>query len=192
MTATKLNERAIAACDEVQWVPAWGNERMKNMFRERPDWCISRQRAWGVPITVLYCDECGASLCDPKVIDYVAEIFEKESADAWYLRETKDLVPPGTKCGGCGSDKLSKETDILDVWLDSGTSSIAVLKEYGLPYPADVYLEGGDQFRGWFNSSLVVGLEVRDQQPYRTVITYGWVIDTSGDKMSKSKGNGVE
>jgi isoleucyl-tRNA synthetase len=192
MTETKLNERAIAACDRVQWVPAWGNERMKNMFRDRPDWCISRQRAWGVPITVFYCDECGESLCDPKVINYVADIFEKESADAWYLREAKDLVPPGTKCGGCGSDKLRKESDILDVWLDSGTSSIAVLKEYGLPYPADVYLEGGDQFRGWFNSSLVVGLEVRDREPYRAVITYGWVIDVSGDKMSKSKGNVVE
>jgi isoleucyl-tRNA synthetase len=192
MTATKLNERAIAACDQVQWVPAWGNERMKNMFRDRPDWCISRQRAWGVPITVFYCDDCGTSLCDPKVINYVADIFEKESADAWYLREAQYLVPPGTKCGNCGSDKLRKESDILDVWLDSGTSSIAVLKEYGLPYPADVYLEGGDQFRGWFNSSLVVGLEARDQAPYRTVITYGWVIDVSGDKMSKSKGNAVE
>jgi isoleucyl-tRNA synthetase len=192
MDATRLNERAIAACDQVQWVPAWGNERMKNMFRDRPDWCISRQRAWGVPITVFYCDDCSDSLCDPIVINYVADIFEKESADAWYLREAKDLVPPGTKCGKCGSDKLRKESDILDVWLDSGTSSIAVLKEYDLPYPADVYLEGGDQFRGWFNSSLVVGLEVRDQAPYRTVITYGWVVDVSGDKMSKSKGNGVE
>ncbi|MCI0390375.1 MAG: isoleucine--tRNA ligase [Acidobacteria bacterium] len=192
MTATDLNHRAIAACDQVQWVPQWGNERMKNMFRDRPDWCISRQRAWGVPITVFYCDDCGTSLCDPKVISYVAEIFEKESADAWYLREAKDLVPPGTKCGSCGSERLRKESDILDVWLDSGTSSIAVLKEYGLPYPADVYLEGGDQFRGWFNSSLVVGLEVRGQAPYRTVVTYGWVIDVSGDKMSKSKGNVVE
>jgi len=192
MSATRLNERAINACDQVQWIPAWGNERMKNMFRDRPDWCISRQRAWGVPITVFYCEDCGTSLCDPKVIDYIADIFEKESADAWYIRETKDLVPPGTKCGSCGSEKLRKENDILDVWLDSGTSSVAVLKEYGLPYPADVYLEGGDQFRGWFNSSLVVGLEVHNQAPYHTVITYGWVIDVSGDKMSKSKGNVVE
>ena len=192
MTATKLAERAIAACDQVEWVPAWGNERMKNMFRGRPDWCISRQRAWGVPIAVFYCEDCGSSLCDPQIINYVADIFEKESADAWYVREVKDLVPPGTKCGGCGSDKLKKETDILDVWLDSGSSSVAVLKEYGLPYPADVYLEGGDQFRGWFNSSLVVGLEAKDQPPFRTVITYGWVIDLSGDKMSKSKGNVIE
>jgi isoleucyl-tRNA synthetase len=192
MSATNLNERAIAACDQVQWVPAWGRERMKNMFIDRPDWCISRQRAWGVPITVFYCADCGSSLCDPKVIRYVADIFEKESADAWYLRDAKDLVPPGTKCGSCGSEKLSKEKDILDVWFDSGSSSIAVLKEYGLPYPADIYLEGGDQFRGWFNSSLVVGLEVKEEPPYRAVITYGWVIDVSGDKMSKSKGNVLE
>jgi isoleucyl-tRNA synthetase len=191
MTATKLNERAMAACDQVQWVPEWGRERMKNMFRDRPDWCISRQRAWGVPITVFYCDDCGETLCDPKVINHVADIFEQESADAWYLREANDLLPAGTKCG-CGSTNLRKEMDVLDVWLDSGSSSIAVLKEYGLPYPADVYLEGGDQFRGWFNSSLVVGLEVNEAPPYRAVVTYGWVLNAEGDKMSKSKGDGVE
>ncbi len=192
MTATNLNERAIAACDRVQWTPEWGNVRMKNMFKDRPDWCVSRQRAWGVPITVFYCDDCGESLCNPKVIDYVADIFEKESADAWYVREAKDLVPPGTKCVSCGSDKLRKENDILDVWFDSGCSSISVLEEYGLPYPADVYLEGGDQFRGWFNSSLVVGLEIQNQPPYRAVVTYGWAVDGNGEKMSKSKGNVVE
>lgn len=192
MTATKLNQRSIAACDQVQWVPGWGNERMKNMFKDRPDWCISRQRAWGVPITVFYCEDCGEGLCDPKVIKHIADIFEQESADAWYLRDVKELVPPGTKCGKCGSNWLRKETDILDVWLDSGSSSIAVLKEYDLPYPADVYLEGGDQFRGWFNSSLVVGLEVKGEPPYRTVITNGWAVDGNGEKMSKSKGNFVE
>lgn len=191
MTATSLNERAIAACDQVEWYPAWGRDRMKSMFKDRPDWCISRQRTWGVPITVFYCDDCGDTLCDPKVIRHIADIFEKESADAWYEREAKDLLPAGTTCK-CGSSNLRKEMDILDVWFDSGASSIAVLKEYGLPYPADVYLEGGDQFRGWFNSSLVVGLEVMDAAPYREVITYGWVVDVSGDKMSKSKGTGVE
>lgn len=190
MTATKLNERAIAATDQVQWVPAWGNERMKSMFKDRPDWCVSRQRAWGVPITVFYCDDCGSTLCDPKVINHIADIFEKESADAWYTREVADLLPPGVKCE-CGSNNLRKEMDILDVWFDSGASSIAVLKEYGLPYPADVYLEGGDQFRGWFNSSLVVGLEVKDEPPYRSVVTYGWVVNTEGEKMSKSKGNAL-
>jgi isoleucyl-tRNA synthetase len=191
MTETGLNDRAIAACDQVQWVPEWGNERMKNMFRDRPDWCISRQRAWGVPITVFYCEDCGESLVDPKVINYVADIFEKESADAWYEREASELVPPGTKCG-CGSSKLIKEMDILDVWIDSGSSSQAVLEPRGLPYPADVYLEGGDQFRGWFNSSLVVGLETRGAPPYRAVITNGWAVDVSGEKMSKSKGTGVD
>lgn len=191
MTATNLNERAIAACDQVEWYPAWGRDRMKSMFKDRPDWCISRQRTWGVPITVFYCDDCGDTLCDPKVIHHIADIFEKESADAWYEREASELLPAGTTCK-CGSANLRKEMDILDVWFDSGASSIAVLKEYGLPYPADVYLEGGDQFRGWFNSSLVVGLEVMDAAPYREVITYGWVVDVSGDKMSKSKGTGVE
>ncbi|QQS46143.1 MAG: isoleucine--tRNA ligase [Acidobacteriota bacterium] len=192
MTATGLNDRAIAACDDIQWVPEWGLERMKNMFRDRPDWCISRQRAWGVPITVFYCEDCGESLCDVKVINHVADIFEKESADAWYLREAEYLMPEGTKCGKCGSSRFRKEMDILDVWLDSGSSSIAVLERYGLPYPADVYLEGGDQFRGWFNSSLVVGLEVKGRPPYRTVITNGWTVDANGEKMSKSKGNVVE
>ncbi len=191
MTATGLNDRAIAACDQVQWVPEWGNERMKNMFRGRPDWCISRQRAWGVPITVFYCEDCGESLVDPKLINYVADIFEKESADAWYERDAGELVPPGTKCS-CGSARLSKEMDILDVWIDSGSSSLAVLEPRGLPYPADVYLEGGDQFRGWFNSSLVVGLEAKGAPPYRAVITNGWAVDVSGEKMSKSKGTGVD
>ena len=191
MTATNLNERAIRACDDVEWHPSWGRDRMKSMFKDRPDWCISRQRTWGVPITVFYCDDCGDTLCDPAVINHIADIFEKESADAWYEREAKDLLPAGANCK-CGSANLRKEMDILDVWFDSGASSIAVLKEYDLPYPANVYLEGGDQFRGWFNSSLVVGLEVKGQAPYREVITYGWVVDVSGDKMSKSKGTGVE
>lgn len=192
MAGTGLNQMAIEACDEIQWVPGWGNERMKNMFRERPDWCISRQRTWGVPIPVFYCEECDESLCDAGVIERIAGIFEQESADAWYTRGVEELLPPGTSCAKCGSAKFRREKDILDVWFDSGSSSIAVLKAYDLPYPADVYLEGGDQFRGWFNSSLVVGLEVHGRPPYRTVITNGWAVDGHGEKMSKSKGNVVE
>ncbi len=191
METTGLRQRSIEAVDQIQWVPAWGNERMKNMFYGRPDWCISRQRSWGVPITVFYCEQCEEALVDPKVINHVADIFEEESADAWYSREAEALCPEGTSCQKCGSTRLRKEMDILDVWIDSGSSSIAVLEPRGLPYPADVYLEGGDQFRGWFNSSLVVGLEVKGQPPYRTVITNGWTIDGQGEKMSKSKGNVV-
>ncbi len=191
MEATNLRERAIAATDGVQWIPAWGDERMKNMFHGRPDWCISRQRAWGVPIPVFYCEGCEEALVDPLVIEHVAGIFETESADAWYQRESEALLPDGTQCSKCHSTRFRKEMDILDVWIDSGSSSIAVLEPNGLPYPADVYLEGGDQFRGWFNSSLVVGLEVMGEAPYRTVITNGWTVDGQGEMMSKSRGNTV-
>jgi isoleucyl-tRNA synthetase len=192
MEATGLRERAIAACDGVQWVPAWGNDRMKNMFYGRPDWCISRQRSWGVPITVFYCEGCEEALVEPAVIEHVAKIFERESADAWYTREAEALLPNDAVCRRCGASRFRKEMDILDVWIDSGASSLAVLEPRGLPYPADVYLEGGDQFRGWFNSSLVVGLEVKGAAPYRTVVTNGWAIDVQGEKMSKSKGNTIE
>ncbi len=191
MAKSGLNDQAMAACDQVKWYPAWGNERMKNMFRERPDWNISRQRAWGVPITVFYCEDCGEALLDQELINHVADLFEKESADVWYEKDAKNLVPAGTKCGKCSSEKLIKETDILDVWFDSGASSLGVLEPRGLPYPADVYLEGGDQFRGWFNSSLVVGLAAKGLAPYRTVITYGWAVDEAGKKMSKSAGDAV-
>jgi isoleucyl-tRNA synthetase len=193
MNKSGLNEQAIAACDDVKWYPAWGNERMKNMFRERPDWNISRQRAWGVPIIAFYCEDCGEALLDTKLINHVADLFEQaeNGADIWYEKEARELVPPGTTCGKCSSDKLTKEMDILDVWFDSGTSSLCTLEPRRLPYPADVYLEGGDQFRGWFNSSLVVGLAAKDAAPYRIVITYGWAVDEQGKKMSKSQGDAL-
>lgn len=192
MNKSGLNQMAMDSCDKVTWYPSWGNERMKNMFKERPDWNISRQRAWGVPITVFYCDDCGEALLDPRLINYVADQFaaNENGADIWYEKEASELVPPGTKCK-CGSDKLTKEMDILDVWFDSGSSSLGVLEPRGLPYPADVYLEGGDQFRGWFNSSLVVGLAAKGQPPYKAVIMNGWVVDEAGKKMSKSKGDAV-
>ena len=191
MEQSGLNAEAVAACDEVAWYPSWGAERMKNMFKDRPDWNISRQRAWGVPITVFYCEDCGETLLDKKVIEHVANLFEESSADIWYELAPKDLLPPETKCGKCGSEKLRKEMDILDVWFDSGASSLGVLEPRGLPYPADVYLEGGDQFRGWFNSSLVVGLAAKGAAPYRAVIMNGWVVDEDGKKMSKSKGDAL-
>jgi isoleucyl-tRNA synthetase len=188
-----LREMALGEVERVEWIPAWGRERMRNMLRGRPDWCVSRQRVWGVPIPVFYCGACNTTIAEPEIIRRVAEIFERESADAWYTREAKDLLPENFMCPKCGaSEGFTKETDILDVWFDSGSSSIAVLEGRGeLDWPADVYLEGGDQYRGWFNSSLMVGLAAHDAAPYRTVLTHGWVVDGEGKAMHKSAGNSV-
>jgi isoleucyl-tRNA synthetase len=186
----------------VNWIPAWGRERMRNMFKSRADWCVSRQRVWGVPIPAFYCVGCNAEssdavvLLDQKVINHVADIFERESSDAWYKYEAKDLLPEGFKCRECGGQEFTKETDILDVWFDSGSSWPSVFKEYfaselGEWRPADVYLEGGDQYRGWFNSSLIISLAKYRRAPYRNVITHGWLITVQGEKMSKSQGTGI-
>jgi isoleucyl-tRNA synthetase len=191
MDKTDLRGRAIAAIDTITWKPAWGRERMRNMFANRIDWCISRQRTWGVPITALYCENCTEELISPDLIDYVADIFEREGADAWYARPMEELVPAGTKCGKCGSTSFRKEMDILDVWLDSGVSWMVMLRR-GYDIPVDLYIEGSDQYRGWFNSSLVCGLEVRESSPYNTCITHGYVVDKDGRKMSKSLGNVIE
>jgi isoleucyl-tRNA synthetase len=186
-----LRAAALREIENVEWVPAWGRERMRNMQKGRPDWCVSRQRVWGVPIPVFYC-ACGEAVTGTATINHVADIFEQESGDAWYKREAKDLLPAGFKCPKCGGAEFAKETDILDVWFDSGASSIAVLEKYeGLRWPADVYLEGGDQFRGWFNSSLMVGLAAHERAPYRTVVTHGWTLDAQGRAMHKSAGNAV-
>jgi isoleucyl-tRNA synthetase len=166
---------------------------MRNMLKGRPDWCVSRQRVWGVSIPVFYCAKCTTAVADPAVIHHVADIFEKESGDAWYTREANDLLPAGYTCKECGANEWTKETDILDVWFDSGVSSVAVLENRDeLRWPADVYIEGGDQFRGWFNSSLMVGLAGHDRAPYKTVITHGWTLDGQGRAMHKSAGNAVE
>jgi isoleucyl-tRNA synthetase len=188
--------------ENVTWIPAWGRERMLNMFKNRADWCVSRQRVWGVPIPAFYCVACNKEnpnsfvLLDPNVITHVADIFERESSDAWYKREARELLPEGFKCPACGGLEFTKETDILDVWFDSGSSWTAVFKDYfatelGEWRPADVYLEGGDQYRGWFNSSLLISLAKYRRAPYRNVVTHGWLITTQGEKMSKSQGTGI-
>lgn len=187
-----LRELALREIDRVRWVPEWGRERMRNMFTRRPDWCVSRQRVWGVPIPAFYCAGCLHPVIDVGVVDHVAAIFEVQSADAWYEREARDLLPNGFSCPACGGREFSKENDILDVWFDSGSSSTAVLeRERKLPWPADVYIEGPDQYRGWFNSSLMVGLAAHGRAPYKTVITHGWTVDGEGRAMHKSLGNAI-
>jgi isoleucyl-tRNA synthetase len=186
-----LRAKALGEIEKVKWHPGWGESRMANMFKGRPDWCVSRQRSWGVPIPVFYCIGCDEAIADPKVIDHVADIFAKETADAWYARPESELLPDGFKCPKCGGTEFRKETDILDVWFDSGSSCVAVLETRGdtLRFPADVYLEGGDQFRGWFNSSLSCGIAAHGTAPYKQIITHGWVVDGEGKKQSKSLGN---
>ena len=189
--AKGLRQQALEEIERVKWHPDWGEGRMANMFKGRPDWCVSRQRAWGVPIPVFYCKGCDEGIADPKIVDHVADIFAKETADAWYARPESELLPEGFSCPKCGGAEFRKETDILDVWFDSGSSCVAVLETRGetLRFPADVYLEGGDQYRGWFNSSLSCGLAAHDMAPYRQIITHGWVVDGEGKKQSKSLGN---
>ena len=188
-----LRETTLEAIRKVRWIPSWGEERIRNMVKDRPDWCISRQRAWGVPITAFYCKDCGETLLDKKVIDHVADIFAKESADAWYLRPVAELMPEETVCAKCGGKNFEQEFDILDVWFDSGSSYIATLgKRNDMPWPADLYLEGGDQYRGWFQSSLLISTALTGQAPYRATITHGWTLDEKGRAMSKSKGIGID
>ena len=191
-TGESLRAGALREIKRVKWIPAWGEDRMRNMLKNRPDWCVSRQRVWGVPIPVFYCEGCNAAVADAAIVNHVADIFENESADAWYSRDAADLLPEGFSCSECGRTQWKKETDILDVWFDSGSSSVAVLERRdNLRWPADVYLEGGDQYRGWFNSSLMVGLAAHDAAPYGTVLTHGWVVDGQGKAMHKSTGNAV-
>ena len=189
MDHVDLRAHALQEIEQVRWIPAWGQQRISNMIAERPDWCISRQRFWGVPIVAFHCKECEQPLVRSEIARYVADIFERESADAWYSRPVSDLVPEDTRCK-CGSTEFDKEYDILDVWFDSGSSHAVVLGHTeGLPWPADVYLEGPDQYRGWFHSSLLIGVAIKDAAPYRLVICNGWTLDTEGHAMSKSRGN---
>ncbi len=186
-------QRALDAIAQVRWFPAWGEERIRNMVAGRPDWCISRQRLWGVPIPAFYCEACGAAHLTAELARRVADLFEKESADAWYEREARDLLPSGFHCTKCGGERFRKETDILDVWFDSGSSHAVVLgSRPDLPWPSDVYLEGSDQHRGWFHSSLLVGVATRGGAPYRQVVTHGFTVDAAGKRISKSQGNDVD
>jgi len=185
-----LRRRALEAIDDVQWIPPWGRDRIYNMVLNRPDWCISRQRVWGVPIVAFYCKGCGSTLLDEKIINHVADLFEKDGADIWFDRGPEDLLPKGVRCPSCSGAEFEKETDILDVWFDSGVSFAVVLeKRANLKMPADLYLEGSDQHRGWFHSSLLASVGTRGISPYRTVLTHGFVVDGEGRKMSKSLGN---
>jgi isoleucyl-tRNA synthetase len=188
--APALRPRALEEIEKVKWLPAWGRERMREMIAGRPDWCISRQRFWGVPLIVFYCDACGLQLKDPVALRHVLPFFEREGADVWFTRTAEELLPPGTKCS-CGHAKWRKETDILDVWFESGSTHLAVLTRDNQRWPADVYLEGPDQYRGWFQSSLLVGIGTRNGAPYREVVTHGWTLDETGRPMSKSLGNAI-
>jgi isoleucyl-tRNA synthetase len=188
-----LRAKSLEAVKGVKWLPTWGEERIHNMLANRPDWCISRQRTWGVPIPAVSCKKCGQVILTTALIEKAASVFEQYSADAWYERPIEEFLPDGLACGECGGSDLERESNILDVWFDSGASHEAVLAlRDGLTWPADVYLEGSDQYRGWFHSSLLVGLGTRSQAPYRQVITHGFVVDEAGRKMSKSLGNNVE
>jgi len=190
MDNTGLRGKALSEISKVRWIPAWGQERIDGMIANRPDWCISRQRSWGVPIAVFQCTGCDHYLLDRALIDRVAGFFEKEGADAWFNRDVKDLLPPGVSCPSCKGKDFRKETDILDVWFDSGVSYACVCEgKEGLGIPVDLYLEGSDQHRGWFHSSLLAAVGTRQAAPYKAVLTHGFVVDGKGEAMHKSKGN---
>ena len=188
-----FKEEAIAACENVEWYPAWGKERMGAMIRERADWCISRQRRWGLPIPVFYCSDCGKPVCTEETIENIACIFEKEGSNAWFSKEAAELLPEGFKCPHCGGVHFTKETDTLDGWFDSGSTHYAAMRRDQGFWPSTVYIEGGDQYRGWFQSSLLVAVGALGMgAPYQKCLTHGWTVDGEGKAMHKSLGNGVD
>ena len=186
-----FKEEACKAIDTVKWIPEWGGDRIKGMVMDRSDWCISRQRTWGVPIPIFYCKHCGKPIINEDSINAIANLYEKEGSDAWYKYEANEILPEGFKCE-CGCTEFTKEMDIMDVWFDSGVSHAAVCnEEHGLRWPADLYLEGADQYRGWFQSSLLTSVAAKGRAPYKAVCTHGWVVDGEGKAMHKSLGNGM-
>ncbi len=188
----KYREQALKAVDSVRFIPEWGHDRLYNMIRDRQDWCISRQRAWGVPIPAFYCDDCGKYIINDETISSVVKLVEKEGTDAWWSHSTEELLPKGYKCPFCGGTHFHKEKDIMDVWFDSGSTWNGVLQQRrGVHYPCEMYLEGSDQHRGWFHSSLLTSVACNQQSPYKSVLTHGFIMDGEGRKMSKSIGNVV-
>ncbi|HLA05381.1 MAG TPA: class I tRNA ligase family protein, partial [Syntrophales bacterium] len=193
MEKNDLRKRSLEAIDKVKWLPSWGHDRIYGMVENRPDWCISRQRLWGVPIAMFFCDSCHGAVMTEAILNHVVGLFEQYGADVWFEREPRDLMPAGTVCPHCSGASFSKEMNILDVWFDSGVSHAAVLER--LPHlksPADLYLEGSDQHRGWFHSSLLESMGTRGRAPYKSVLTHGFVVDGEGKKMSKSVGNVID
>ncbi|MCX7842786.1 MAG: isoleucine--tRNA ligase, partial [Clostridia bacterium] len=187
-----FRKEALDAIKSVQWVPGWGEERITSMVRDRGDWCISRQRTWGVPIPIFFCKECGKEIINDDTINAVKNLFMERGADAWFEMEAEEILPESIECD-CGSRRFKKETDIMDVWFDSGSTHAAVLETRDdLRWPADMYLEGSDQHRGWFQSSLLTSVATRGKAPFKTVLTHGYVVDGEGRKMSKSLGNGID
>ncbi|MGM9630420.1 isoleucine--tRNA ligase [Butyricicoccus sp.] len=186
-----LKDDAVKACHDIQWIPAWGEDRMTSMILERSDWCISRQRTWGVPIPIFFCKKCGKPIVNEKTIKLVADLFREHGTSAWFDMDASEILTDDIKCE-CGCSEFTKETDTMDVWFDSGSSHAAVMDERDdLAYPADVYLEGNDQYRGWFQSSMLTAIATKGTAPYKTVITHGMIVDEERQKMSKSKGNGM-
>ncbi len=188
-----FKNEAVEACGKVEWIPEWGGERITQMVKERADWCISRQRHWGLPIPVFYCSDCGKPVCTPETINAVSEMFGKEGSNSWYERSAEEFLPEGFACPHCGGTTFTKETDTLDGWFDSGSSHFSVLENNpDMVWPADLYLEGADQYRGWFQSSLLTAVGAKGEgAPYKTVLTHGWVVDGEGKAMHKSLGNSV-
>ena len=188
-----FKEQAVEAIKNVKWIPSWGEDRIISMVRDRKDWCISRQRKWGVPIPIFFCKECNEPLIDKTAMMAVSDVFRAEGSDAWYVKDAKEFLPEGTVCKKCGCSEFNKEKDIMDVWFDSGVTHAAVCETRPyLKWPADLYLEGADQYRGWFQSSLLTSVATKGIAPYKAVVTHGWVVDGEGRKMSKSLGNGIE